>query len=160
MTDRSKSLPPPMAVETDSDPAEDILAIVMSANDSVLGHPSDRGLLESWKVVRADFLLNVLTDGLQFIVLGLQQIAKLRGEVVEDRACSRVLLEQGSVRGRKHECVVIASQMNQGLLEQHLRLDTVGDVDPDDRASGDGSEDLLALDDQAVLDELCDHGQL
>lgn len=149
-----------MAIETDSDPAEDVLAIVMSADGSVLGHTSDRGLLESWKVVRADFLLNVLADTLQSIVLGFQQIAKLRGEVVKDRACPRVLLEKGSVRWRKHECVVVASEVNQGLLEQHLGSDAVGDVDPYDRTGGDGSKDLLALDDQAVLDELCDHGQL
>jgi hypothetical protein len=159
-TDRGKSQTPPVAVEANRDPTEDILGIVDSANRSILGLTSDSRLLESGKVVSTDFSVNVLADSLQLIVLLFNQIAELRGELVEDRTCSGILLDEGLVRGCELECVVVAGQVDESLFEQNPGLDAVGEVNPDDGVGRDGLEDLLTPDDQVVFHELCDHGYL
>jgi hypothetical protein len=106
-----------VAVEAHRDPAEDILGIVNSANRSVLSLASDSGFLESWKVMGADFSVDILANSLQLIVLLFDQIAEFRGELVEDRTCSGVLLDEGLVGGCELECVVVAGQVDEGLLE-------------------------------------------
>lgn len=50
--------------------------------------------------------------------------------------------------------------MDEGFLEHDLRLDTVGDIDPDDRVDRDSLEEVLSSSEEVVFDDLCDHGNL
>ena len=81
-----ESLSPPVAIESDSDPAEDVASVLLSTNAVTVGATGDFRLLQTGGVVGADSNLNLLALLLDDLVLALDKVTELHVKLVKHRA--------------------------------------------------------------------------